>query len=463
MSPARRAADLDRLARGLPGQVVCEGDPAWHGARRCWNLAVEQRPRAVVFPESAEAVAATVRFAAAHDYRISFQGGGHNAGPIVWSERQLLLRTDRLRTIEVDAGRAVARVEAGVLSDELTFAASAHGLTFLAGTSPDVGVIGYTIGGGLSWMVRRHGLAANTVVAADLVLADGTHVRADARREPDLFWAIRGGGGSFGAVIALELALFPARALYAGSLFWPIERATEVLSAWLDWLGGVPDACTSLGRLLRLPDEDGLPPHLRGRSFAMVELAVVGDERYGAALVEPLRRLGPAFDTVAMTPVADLSAINMDPHAPVPYCGDGICLDGFDAGAVAALVDAFGESVLAHAEVRHLGGAAAASSPDHGALDAIDAPFVTFSFGLAANEHARHAVGADLEALHASLAPWNSGRRYLNFTESPTESGLLFSERSFERLCAVRERFDPTRLFRPNHPVGAGDGDRDAS
>src|SRR5262249_26525547 len=159
------------------------------------------------------------------------------------------------------------------------------------GTSPDVGVLGYALGGGLSWMVRTHGLACNSIVAAELVTADGRLLRADRDTEPDLFWAIRGGGGNVAAVTAIELRLLAVAEIYAGALLWPIERAAEVLRAWRRWIEAVPEACESLGRMLQFPDVPFLPDHLRGRSFAVVEAAILGDAATAAALVQPLRDL----------------------------------------------------------------------------------------------------------------------------------------------------------------------------
>jgi len=430
-------------------RFVTAGDEAWDEARRCWNLAVDQRPAAIAFPERAEEVAGLVRHAAAEGLRVALQGGGHNTAPIGWSDPLLRVRTDRMRGIEIDADARRARIEAGVLADELTAAAAAHGLAYLAGTSPDVGVVGYALGGGLSWLVRRHGLACNTIVGADVVTADGRLVRADSDHEPDLFWALRGGGGNFGAVTALELALLPLSEVYAGALFWPLERAAEILNAWREWSANAPEECTSLGRVLKLPPLDDLPAQLRGRSFVLVELCVLGDG--GESLVEPLRRLEPELDTVAAIAPTGLSAINMDPPSPVPYRGEGIHLREFDADAVDALVEAFVPSTLMHAEVRQLGGAAARRSPEHGALDRIDAPYTTMSFGLAPTAEAGVDVLRDLDALYRALAPWDAGARYLNFTESPVDARVLFPAESYERLCEVKARYDPEGLFRANH------------
>src|SRR5205823_5583506 len=280
----------------------------------------------------------------------------------------VLLKTSRMRRVEIDAETQTARVEAGVIWIEVVEAAAEHGLAALAGSSPDVGVVGYTLGGGLSWLARKYGFAANQVTAVELVTADGRFVRADRENEPDLFWAVRGGGGSFGVVTALEFRLYPLTEVYAGVLFWPVERATEVLNAWREWIETVPDELTSVGRILQLPPLPDIPEPLRGRSFVVVETIYAGGEEEGVALNAPLRALEPELDTVAIVPMEALSHLHMDPEFPVPGAGEGMLLEELDPEAIDALVDSAVGSSLLSVEVRHLGGAVGRPSPLHGAL-----------------------------------------------------------------------------------------------
>ena len=445
--------DLRTLADQLAGDIVLPGDAPWNAARQAWNLAVDQRPVAVVYPESADDVAATARFAAAHDLRIAFNAGGHNTGPIDWTRDTLLLKTERMRGIEIDPERQRARVEAGVLSKPLAIAAGEHGLAYLAGTSPDVGVLGYALGGGMSWMVRRHGLACNTIVAADVVTADGRRVRVDRDTEPELFWALRGGSGNVAAVTALELELFPIAEIYAGAMLWPIERATEILNAWRAWVETAPDTCESFGRMLQLPDVPFLPDEVRGRSFVLIELAFIGSAADGAALAQPLRDLEPEIDSVAMMPPSELSVVNMDPELPLPYYGEGILLTELPEAAIDRMVETFVGSSLLHVEVRHLGGAAATRSPDHGVLDAIDQPFLAFTFGLAPDPESMAAVDGHVRRLLGALEPWDSGRRYLNFAESRMDPRSIFPTETYDRFERVKARYDPTGMFRANHAI----------
>lgn len=451
----------DRLGDEIPGGVVLPDEDGWDGARQAWNLAVDLRPVAVAFPESPADVQACVRSATAHGLRVAFLGGGHNAGPIDWSSRTMLLRTERLRAISVDPASARATIGAGVLAHDLARAAGQHGLCFLAGTSPDTGVVGYTLGGGLSWMARRFGLAAHDIIAVELVTADGRILRIDADREPDLFWAIRGGGGSFGAVTALELMLHRISEIHAGGLFWPIDRAREVLHAWRRWTDDVPDACQSIGRLLQLPDAPFLPDHLRGRSFVIVEAAILAAAKGAGVMLAPLRALGPEIDTFATMRPQDLPSVNMDPTAPVAYRGDGGTLfDELPPAAIDQLVETFVGSPLLHAELRHLGGALRVPDPSHGCLGAFTESFLLFTFGLISPGLPTDLIELHVERVLAGLAPWASSRRYLNFTESSVDPAAFYPAAAYERLRSIRARVDPQAVFAANHSIPAADSIR---
>jgi FAD/FMN-containing dehydrogenase len=365
------------------------------------------------------------------------------------------VKTSRLRKVETDPAARRARVEAGTLADDLAAAAGEHGLAYLAGTSPDVGVVGYMLGGGISWMVRKHGLATNSVTALDVVTAEGRLVHTDAENEPDLFWAIRGGGGNFAAVVALECRLIELSEIYAGCFFWPIERATEILNAWRAWIDTVPEECSSLGQLLKLPDLPFIPDHLNARHFVMVEPAFIRSEADGAALVQPFRDLEPDPTRWACSHLPAQQREHLDPAEPVPYYGEGIHLSGFDSGCIDRLVEVIVDTPLMHAEVRHLGGAAARSGAGHGALDKIDAPFTTLTFGLALDAEMKADMARHLTRLHSELAPWDSGIRYLNFAESPMDVQMIYPQASYDRLCALKSTYDPGHLFLANHPIRA--------
>jgi FAD/FMN-containing dehydrogenase len=436
--------------------IVLPHDPSWDQARLAWNLAADQQPAAVALPETAKEVIAVVRWARERGLRVAPQGTGHNAIPLGSLAHTVLLKTERMRGIEIDIRRQRARVQAGVLWGEVTDAAAEHGLAALAGSSPDVGVVGYSLGGGISWFARKHGLAANNITAVELVNADGDPIRADAENRPDLFWALRGGGGSFGVVTALEFNLFPVSDVYAGVLFFPLERGEEVLRAWRRWVEEVPDDVTSVGRFMQFPPIAEIPEPLRGKSFVLVEATSLLGQEATDELLRPLRELGPAMDTFRAMPIRELELLHMDPEHPVAGFGDGMLLTDFDERAIDAVVAVAGAgsgSPLVSVEVRHLGGALARKAPGAGALATIDGKFAMFAVGPAMTPELGAAVKANVEIVQAVLAPWDSGRMYLNLAVKRQRGERLFGDATYSRLQAVKAELDPDDVFRSNHPV----------
>ena len=367
------------LRRRLAGSLVTGTDGYWDVARAAWVLNADQRPSAVVHPQDAADVAATVDFARAHGLRVAAQGTGHNAAPLGDLAGTLLIKTSRMRGITIDRERRTAWVQAGVVWQELTEAAALHGLAGLLGSSPDVGVVGYTLGGGLSWFGRKHGLACNAVLAAEVVTADGAVRRVDAEHDPDLFWALRGGGGSFAVVTAVQVRLWPIREVQAGAVFWPVEAGAEVWSAWRRWVDTLPEDTTTWARYISFPPLPMVPEPMRGRQFVVVEACHLGDAAEADALLAPMRALSPVMDTVGTMPTTALSRVHMDPEEPVPCAGDGMMLADLPEEAVAELVRVGGAgsgSPLLSLEVRHLGGGLARTAD--GALDRLHGRFTVF-------------------------------------------------------------------------------------
>jgi FAD/FMN-containing dehydrogenase len=460
MTTTAHTRRLDRSVTALTGRVVLPEHPNWDEARLAWNLAVDQQPTAIVFPESAEEVIAAVELARAFELHVTAQATGHNAGPLGSLQDTILVKTERMRGIEIDPGARIARVEAGAVWLEVVEAAAHHGLAALAGSSPDVGVVGYTLGGGISFLGRKYGLAANAVRAIELVTADGRLIRCDREREPDLFWALRGGGGSFGVVTAIELQLFPVERAYAGVLFYPIERGSEVLHAWReltqsDW---VPDELSTVGRFLRLPPIPAIPEQVRGKSFVIVEAYHVGDPAQADQLLAPLRALGPVNDTIQTIPMPALSHLHMDPEHPVPGAGDGLMLAELPSQALDAFVDVAGETAafpLLTVELRHLGGAVGRPHPAHGALPSIDAQYSMYAAGMVPVPELEGPVRAHVKAVTAALTPWAASRTYLNFAETQGDPASFWSEQAYQRLRRIKATVDPDNLIRSNHPVPA--------
>jgi UDP-N-acetylenolpyruvoylglucosamine reductase len=455
------ADELLALGTAMRGRVVTPADTAWDEARLAWNLAVDQRPFAVALPESAEDVQTVVSFAAERGLRVAPQSTGHNAHPLENRlARTILLKTSAMRGVQIDPERRIARVEGGTLWGDVIGPAAAHGLAALAGSTHDVAVVGYTLGGGLSWLARRHGLAANHVVAIELVTADGELVRTDHENRPDLFWALRGGGGNFGVVTAMEFELFPITHVYAGAMFFPQDRAREVLHTWreLTQRADLPDEFTSVGRILNVPPLPEIPEFLRGRSFVVVEGIYIGEEADGAELVASLRDLGPEIDTFGVVPVEALIHLHMDPPGPVPGKGDGMLLTEAPADAVDAFIDAAtGEGiVLTSAELRHAGGALGRTEPGHGAVGALGGEYVMFAVGAVPVPQLAEPVKAQVAGMKKALAPWESDHVYGNFAEKAIDARRLYADDyTYRRIQAVKAQCDPHNVFQANHAIEA--------
>ena len=430
--------------------LVERGDPRWLAATQTFDLTVRQEPALVGLPQSDDDVRALVALARERGLRVAPQRTGHNAKPLGALDDVLLVRTDAMQGVEIDVDARVARVRAGARWADVLPVASEHGLAALHGSTPDVSVAGYVLGGGVGWYARKHGLATNRVAAIELVTADGELRRADREHEPELFWALRGGGGSFGLVTAVEVELIPVREVYAGVVFFPWEHASEVLHAWREWTAGAPDEVTSVGRILQLPPAPQLPDALRGGRFVAVDAVVLGDERFGREVLEPLRALGPQIDTFGMRPPAGIAELHMDPQQPVPGITGSAMLGDLPPAAVDRFVAAAGPesgSRLLVADLRHVGGELRRARPGHGALATLDASYVMFGVGV--GEGTAERLGMVSEA----LAPWENGRDYLNFAHRRTDPARFFDADVLRRLRAVKAEVDPDDVFRSNHPV----------
>ena len=451
--------DLSGIRSATTGTVTAPGDDGWDLARQAWNLSAQQNPAVVVTAADADDVRAVVDFARENGLRVAPQGTGHGATTIGDLSRSILLKTNRMTGVEVDPEKRRARVAAGALSEDVMVPAAEHGLAGLCGSSPDVGMVGYSLGGGIGWLGRKHGMQVNRVRAVELVNADGELVRADADNESDLFWALRGGGGgNFGVVTALEFELVPVAQVYAGMLAWPWERSEEVLKRWAEWAVEAPEEITTSARILQFPPLPDIPEPLRGRQLVMVDGAYDGPESDGADAIAPLRELGPEMDMFATMPAAGLIRVHGDPEQPVPGLSDHRLLNEAPAEAIEKFVEVSGPgsgSPLLFTELRQMGGAYARAPEDCGAMGSIDAQFLLFAIGLAMDPEMGAAAEAHTGKVCEAMDDWASSRCYLNFVEREGESSVGFSDEAYARLREVKSQVDPDRLFQSNHDIAA--------
>lgn len=438
------------------GTVHFPGDPGYQAATTPWNLAVTQRPAAVAVPRSIDEAARIVRAATRFGLRIAPQSTGHGAAALGAQRLDdvLLLRLNELTGVTIDPGARVARVLGGTLWQDVIAAAAPHGLTAVHGSAGDVAVAGYVLGGGLSFYGRAHGLASSHLRAVELVTADGEVVRASADEHHDLFWAVRGGGGSFGAVVALEIDLLPIADVVAGMLLWDLTRADEVVRAWAAWTAELPESVTTSLRLMRFPPLPELPPFLSGCSLVVVDGAVLEDDARAAEVLAPLRALSPEMDTFGRIPAAQLLAVHMDPPGPVPAVGRHAILSELPDAAIEALLAVAGPGVdvpLMFAELRHLGGALA--EPQDAALDRLDGAYALLALAPAPTPEVAAAGSAAAEAVVAVLRTWASRRSFLNFADHSVDVATAFDADAWARLRDLRRSVDPAGVWVSNHPV----------
>ena len=448
---------FSELQSRLHGQVLTDIDEAWDSARQTFNVLHDQRPAAIVRVASADDVAETVRYAAQRGLRIAPQSTGHNAGPIDGLEDALLVRTDALQDVRMDVAARRARVGSGVRWAAVSDPASEAGLAALHGSSRDVGIAGYSLGGGVGWLTRKHGLQANALTAVEIVTADGEVRRIDHDNETDLFWAVRGGGGNYGVVTALEFDLFPAPEIYAGALFFPFERAPEVMHTWHELVSaGLPDEITTVARVYQFPPLPILPELLRGKSFTVVQAAYLGGERDGAELMRPLTELGPHMNTFGMVEPAALGHLAMDPAQPLPYASSARIVSDASHATIDAFLDSAGPgspSQLASVELRSMGGAMARRPEGAGARATLEGDYLMFAVGGVMSPEAGPEVQGQADGVAAALAPWDAGARYVNFEERTSDARLFYDEDTFRLLRALRTEWDPSGLFLANHEI----------
>jgi hypothetical protein len=445
------------LSEALTGAVVYPGDPRWDEARSGFNLLGDQHPEAVAFPVDAPDVAAAVTYARRTGLRVAPQATGHNQDPLGDLNGTVLLNVSGLQGVHVDPGARQVRVDAGVKWERVAPRLSAHGLAGLHGSSPDVGIAGYSLGGGMGWLARKHGLQTNAVTALELVTAEGSMLRVDADNHPDLFWALRGGGGNFGVVTVIEFRVVEVEELYAGAFFFPFERADEVLHAWSAIQGGFPDELMSWVSLLHFPPIPDVPSFARGQSFAMVTAAFLGSEAEGRALLRPLRDLGPVRDSFATVPPVVLGDLAMDPLDPVPGHSGHALIDGLPEEAIKAILAAVGPGsgrgeTLTMLQFRMMGGALAREVPGAGARATLPGELSMYTVGVVPDEASEAEVHAAVADVEAALEPHRAGH-YPNFVEEPADASAFFDPGTWKRLREVKALYDPSDLFRGNHHV----------
>jgi hypothetical protein len=437
---------FEPLDARLTGSVHTPGDPQYDALVSPWNLAVEVRPAAVVDARTAEDVAEAVRFAGAHGLTAGVQATGHGAIPGI--SGHLLVATKGLDELTVHP-EGWARVGAGVKWLPVIQAAAPYGLAPLSGSSSDVGIVGYTTGGGVGPMAPTNGIAADRVRAFDVVTGDGVQRRVTPTEHPDLFFSLRGGKGSTGIVTAVEFDLVHQPTFYGGAIYFDGADAARVIDRWRDWSEALPEQATTSFVIFQLPPLPEIPPPLAGRMTLGVRFLWTGDPTEGARLLDELRAVAPVIlDDAALKPFTAVDSVHADPVDPMPVIDPSILMSDFPADAADMLLAVAGYgsgSPQVMVEVRQLGGAYARGPQHPNAFDRRDAKFSLLVVGMAPDPRA----DAHAELVFAAMADWDTGTVWPNFgpVSDVRAARRAYDEPTLQRFAEINRRYDPAGVL----------------
>ncbi|MFE6450659.1 FAD-binding oxidoreductase [Nocardiopsis dassonvillei] len=450
-----RSADVSGLRSGFGGLVHAPrpggAEPPWLPWRR--NVAPE--PDVVADARDPRDVVRAVAFCREHGLDLAVQCGGH--GAVRAQSGGLLLRTGGMTRVEVDPARRTARVGGGALWGDVITAAARYGLAPVSGTSPSVGVAGYTLGGGLGWLTRRHGFAADNLVGAEVVTSDARllHVGPDAHE--DLFWALRGGGGNFGVVTGLEMRLYPVDRVRGGVLFFPLERAHALLDAYRDSAAREPEDVVTAVVLLRLPDSAGIPDPLRGRAVVALRVCALSEEERARRHVDLLLSAAGAPLWGGIRPMRFQELTSLSDPQPSPQVSEEHT-DLFRTmpdEVVRELVTtcARPDSPVSVVEVRNWSGAPGHLPANTSPAGHRDAVLSVIAIAPGLGPRTRGPARAEMERLAARLAPYATGSVFLNFLSDPERVAAAYTPDNLRRLRELKRRFDPDNVLRFNHNI----------
>jgi FAD/FMN-containing dehydrogenase len=453
-------ATVAELRSAVAGTVIVPGDADYESARRTWNHAIDRYPAMIVRCSGTADVVAAVRFARSEGLPIAIRGGAHSLAGFSTCDDGLVIDLSNMHAVHVDPRAGRARAQGGTTWKQFDRETQLYGLATTGGLVSSTGLGGLTLGGGIGHLVRKHGLSCDNLISAELVSADGHIVRAAAHENPELFWALRGGGGNFGVVTSLELALHPVGpTVLGGPIFYPGDEAAQVISGWREAIADAPDELSSLINLTAAPPLPFLPEPVHGSRIAVVLACYAGDIDKGEAAVAALRRLGnPIADLLAPIPYVALQQLFdplLEPRGAANYFTSAF-LDGVPEAAVNTLVGTHARSALpptnSELHVYRLGGAMSRVGEDSTAFAHRGSPYLL-------EVTARTEDPADFPPIvewarraREDMSKFGSGQ-YVNFTGEGGAERAAYPPQTYARLAEVKRRYDPDNVFRFNQNI----------
>ena len=454
-------ATLGELEQGLRGRLIRPGDDGYDEARAIWNGAHDKRPALIVQCAGVADVMRAVDFARSEDLIVSVRGGGHSLPGFSTNDGGIVidLSRDDARCTSTPP-RRTAMAQGGATWADFDHETQAFGLAVTGGLISTTGIGGFTLGGGIGWLMRKHGLTCDNLIAADVVTADGRLVHASEDENPELLWGLRGGGGNFGIATSLEFRLHPVGPMVlAGPIFYTGDRAEEILRFYRDWIGELPDDMTTLVNLTTAPPAPFLPEEIHGKRVVAVVAAHAGDPETGRAHVQPLKDLGdPVADLLGVMPYTMLQTL-LDAlwgRGAHNYFRSAF-MDRIDDDAIDALVAQHGSSPSPSSEIhiQHLDGAVGRVGEDDTAFGNRSAPLV-LNVIARTQEADGFAESVDwARATAEALAPVSRDGAYVNFMGDAGDDRLRasYGDAKYDRLVALKRRYDPTNLFSLNQNI----------
>jgi FAD/FMN-containing dehydrogenase len=453
-----------RFKSALYGPLIRPGESEYDAARKVWNGMIDRRPALIAQPIDEDDVVMAVNFGREQGLLLAVRGGGHNVAGFGTCDGGLVIDLSRMKEIDVRLKDQTAWAQGGLTWREFDRATQAHGLATTGGLVSSTGIAGFTLGGGIGWLMRKYGLAADNLLSAEVITAQGQRLKAGPYENADLYWGLRGGGGNFGVVTSFEYQLYALGPIVlGGALFYPIEQASELLSFYRQWSQTLPDELTSLVAFLTAPPAPFVPKALVGSKMIAIALCFAGEVEQGQAWVKPLRAGIPAaIDLVGPIPYIALQSM-FDASAPrgLRSYWKSEYLADIPADFVKVLADYAGKapSPLTAVHLQHLGGAIQSKSADETAFSHRDASYVLNIIGgwLEAGQDAKNIRW--VRGLWQAVQPFATGAVYLNFmdnNEGEERIRAAYGEAKFARLAQLKKKYDPGNLFRLNQNIPPG-------
>ena len=449
---------MERLKTLVKGRVILPSDPSYDEARRVWNGVIDKRPLAIVKCKDEEDVVNTVNYARENSLLLAIRGGGHSVAGFGTCDNGVVLDLSEMKKIVVDPSSKTAVAQPGLTWGEFDRATQEHALATTGGVISTTGIAGFTLGGGVGWLVRKHGLTIDNLLSVELVTAEGKKVKASAEQNQDLFWGVKGGGGNFGVVTRFEYKLHQVGpVVFGGLLIFPFERAEEVLKVYGEWVRSVPDELSALSLFLIAPPIPPIPQHIQGKRVFAIGLCYADDLEEGARLVSPIKALNPAADLAGPIPYTVLQSM-FDASAPrgINAYWKSLYLDELDKNVIGTLIQAGSSfrSPFTHLDLIYLEGAVKRKGAEESAFQHRDKRFLVHMNGNWMNKQEETENINRVRHTWETLSRYTQEAYYLNFTgEEGVDKVKAIYGKAYPKLQELKRKYDPTNLFRVNQNI----------